>query len=142
MNPISKFLPYFRLMTYAMIIAIAFMYTNIPQVIPVVFSQQEDAPGPDFVTDPLVSWLGKDEAWIKTQLGDALWEHAIELPVPEIGVYSGVQAKIVKQIPQYNRGLRSLIAKKGPRYFQVFLIQPAESWVVIDAVSWQEGVLF
>ncbi|MDX2111031.1 MAG: hypothetical protein SFY80_12390 [Verrucomicrobiota bacterium] len=142
MNPISIILPYIRLMTYAMIIAIAFMYTTIPQVIPVVFPQQEDAPGPDFVTDPLQSWRGKDETWIKSQLGDAQWEHAIALPVPDIGVYSGVQARIVKQFPQYNRALRSLIWKKGPRYFQVFLIQPADSWVVIDAVSWQEGVVF
>ena len=136
-----KILPYIRLVTYAMIVAIAFMHGRVSHFLPVSFAQQEDAPGPaPFVEEGM--WRGKDDAWIKKQLGDAMWEHAIEQPVPDIGVFQGVQARLEKEYPQYTGAIRSQIWKKGPRSFQVFCVRPAGSWVVLDSVSWQEGVEF
>lgn len=137
-----KILPYIRLLTYAMIVAIAFMLGRASQVIPIAFTQQDDAPGPTPEVLEPESWRGKDDAWIQRQLGDAMWEHAIKLPVPDIGVFQGVQRRLEESYPGYSGEMRSLIWKKGPRSFQVFLIKPADAWIVLDAVSWQEGIQF
>ena len=137
-----KYLPYIRILTYAIIVAIAFMLGRVSRVLPVRLAQQEDAPGPGpSVTEP-ASWRGKNEIWIQKNLGDAMWEHSIKLPVPDFGVFQGVQEKLEKEYPKYTGAMRSLIWRKGPRSYQVFMIRPASEWIVLDAVSWQEGVQF
>ena len=138
-----KFLPYLRILTYAMIVAIAFMCGRTTYFIPVNLSRPHtDSPGPWPSVEDIAMWRGKDDAWLRKNLGEPMWEHGIKLPVPDIGVFQGVQTKLEKEYPKYIGGMKSLIWEKGPRSFQVFMIRPADAWLVLDAVSWQEGVQF
>lgn len=136
-----QFLKYVRLATYVLILVIAFIVSRTSHIISVRLGDNP-APGPGPVVTEPAGWRGRDEAWIEKQLGLPQWRHAIRQPVPDIGVFEGVQSRLEKAYPGYSKEIRSLIWKKGPRSFQVFLVQPADSWVVLDAVSWQEGVEF
>jgi hypothetical protein len=90
----------------------------------------------------LVSWRGKDEAWVVAKLGLPTSHRELTQPLPNIGISEGMQARLQEEYPGYVAVVRELRWKDGKRNFRALLVDSQGRWVILDALRWNEGIEF
>jgi hypothetical protein len=96
----------------------------------------------DKLVDELESWNGKSEAWVTRKLGSTQSQSQLRQPIPDIGEFQGVQERIKNDYLGYSGEVRWMSWKKKDENVSVFLVNHEGGWVVLDALSWKEGVVF
>ena len=101
--------------------------------------------GPKYIewpVDELEAWNGQSESWVERKLGKPEQSRELAQPVPDIGHLQAVQKRVTEHYPEYRGVVRQLSWKKSEDNFLVLLVRPKDSWVVLDAVRWKDGVEF
>lgn len=152
-------LSYVRFLTYLAIAGIGLQLIPHRKFIPVRLAGKEDhrgilpAPGASSVVEDDYKargwiealfvhswWSGLEESRLRVFLGEPFRDFAVAQPLPDTGVYQGVQRQLASKYPDYRADVRIMFWRRGERCYQAFFARPAGHWIVVDAVSWDENI--